>query len=79
MIQRPSGIYYRDNAAFNKFQFNLNTGLSFRFGNKSKIQWSLGPEFSLGMNKLMKDDYTKKQYLLYSGLTGRLFFQKRNK
>jgi Outer membrane protein beta-barrel domain len=73
-----SGIYYRDNAAFNKFQFNLNTGLSVRFGNKSKIQWSLGPEFSLGMSKLMKDDFTKKQYLLYRGLTGRLFFQKRN-
>lgn len=74
-----NGIYYRENEAFNKFQFNLTTGLSFRFGNKSKVQWSVGPEFSLGMNKLMKDDYTKKQYLLYSGLTGRLFFQKRHK
>jgi hypothetical protein len=73
------GIYYRDNAAFNKFQFNLNTGLSFRFGNKNKIQWSLGPELSLGMNKLMKDDYTKKQYLLYSGITGRIIFAKKNK
>lgn len=74
-----NGIYYHDDDAFNKFQFNLTTGLSFRFGNKGKIQWSLGPELSFGMNKLMKDDYTKKQYLLYSGLTGRLFFQKRNK
>lgn len=72
-----NGIYYRDNAAFNKFQFNLNTGLSFRFGNKNKVQWSLGPEFSLGLNRLMKDDYTKKQYLLYSGLTGRLLFPKK--
>ncbi|MEP7374211.1 MAG: outer membrane beta-barrel protein [Chitinophagaceae bacterium] len=72
------GIYYRDNAAFNKFRFNLNTGLSFRFGDKNKVQWALGPELSLGMNKLMKDDYTKKQYLLYGGLTGRLYFKKRN-
>jgi len=74
-----NGIYYRENDAFNKFQFNLSTGISFRFGSKSKMIWSLGPEFSLGMNKLMKDDYTKKQYLLYSGLTGRLFFKKRSK
>jgi hypothetical protein len=72
------GIYYKDNAAFNKFQFNLNTGVSFRFGGKNKMQWSLGPELSLGMNKLMKDDYTKKQYLLYGGLTGRLYLKKRN-
>ena len=71
------GIYYRDNAAFNKLQFNLNTGLSLRFGSKNKIQWSLGPELSLGMNKLMKDEYTKKKYPLYGGFTGRLFFQKK--
>jgi hypothetical protein len=73
------GIYYRDNAAFNKFRFNVNTGLAFRFGNNNNVQWSLGPELSLGMNKLMKDEYTKKQYLLYGGLTGRLYFKKRSK
>ena len=72
-----SGIYYRDNAAFNKFQLNLTTGFSLRFGSKSKVQWSLGPELSLGMNKLMKDDYTKKQYPMYGGITGRVFFQKK--
>ena len=71
------GIYYRDNAAFNKFQFNLQSGFSFRLGNKGKVQWSLGPELSLSMNKLNKDDYSKKQYLLYGGMTGRLFFQKK--
>lgn len=73
------GVYYRNNDAFNKIRFNLNTGFSFRFGNKKKIQWSLGPELSLGMNKLMKDDYTNKQYLLYGGMTGRIIFSKKNK
>ncbi len=73
------GVYYRNNDAFNKIQFNLNTGVSFRFGNKNKIQWSLGPELSLGMNKLVKDDYAKKQYLLYGGMTGRINFVKKNK
>ncbi len=74
-----SGIYYRDDAAFNKFQWNLNTGFSFRLGNKNKVQWSIGPELSMGMNKLMKDDYTKKRYLLYGGISGKLYFQKKKK
>jgi hypothetical protein len=72
-----NGIYYHDDAAFNKFHWSLNTGFSFRFGSKNKIQWSIGPELSLGMNKLTKDDYTRKQYLLYGGLTGRIIFDKK--
>jgi hypothetical protein len=72
-----SGIYYYDKAAFNKFHWNLNTGFSVRFGSKNKIQWSLGPELSLGMNKLTKDDYTRNQYLLYGGITGKIIFAKK--
>jgi len=72
------GIYYRDKAAFNKFRFNMLTGLSFRFGVKSKVKWSIGPELSMGMNKLMKDSYLANQYLFYGGVTGRIFFNKRN-
>jgi hypothetical protein len=72
-----SGIYYNDDDAFNKLHWNLNTGFSFKFGNKRKIQWSLGPELSLGMNKLTKDDNNRNQFLLYGGLTGRLIFAKK--
>ncbi|MGZ8558407.1 MAG: outer membrane beta-barrel protein [Chitinophagaceae bacterium] len=72
------GIYFRTKDAFNKVQVNFNTGFSFRFGNKSKLQWSLGPELSLGLNKLMKTEFTTKQYLLYSGITGRIMFTKKN-
>ncbi len=71
-----NGIYYHDKKAFNKFNWNLNTGFSFKLGNKSKLQWSLGPEISLGMNKLTKDN-TRKQYLLYGGITGRIIFTKK--
>lgn len=71
-----SGIYYHDKKAFNKFNWNLNTGFSFKLGNKNKLQWSLGPEISLGMNKLTKDN-TRKQYLLYGGITGRIIFAKK--
>ena len=71
------GIYYSDNKAFNRFQFNLHSGFAFRFGIGKAVQWSVGPEVSLGMNKLVKDAYTKKQYMLYGGLTGRLIFSKK--
>lgn len=71
------GIYYHDKAAFNKFHWNLNTGFSFRFGNKNKIKWSLGPELSLAMNKLTKDNYARNQFLLYGGITGKVIFSKK--
>lgn len=71
------GIYYRDKALFNKIHFNLNSGFSLRFGTNKKMQWSLGPELSLGMSKLSKDTYDKKQHLLYGGITSRLFFSKK--
>ncbi|RYY14499.1 MAG: hypothetical protein EOO04_30125, partial [Chitinophagaceae bacterium] len=71
------GRYYHDKKAFNKLQWNINTGFSFRFGIRNKIQWSVGPEISLGMNKLMKDGYTPTQYLLYGGITGRIFLTKK--
>ncbi|WP_276500601.1 outer membrane beta-barrel protein [Terrimonas pollutisoli] len=71
------GIYYRDNDIFNKWQVNLNTGFSFLFGKSQKIQWSVGPEISFGMNKLMKDAYSDKQYLLYGGLSGRIIFPRK--
>ena len=73
------GIYYHDKDAYNKFQFNLHTGFAFRFGNNSNIQWSVGPELSMAMNKLANDPYSKKQYLMYGGVTGRLIFSKKNK
>lgn len=71
------GIYYEDKNAFNKVQLNLHTGFAIRFGVNRKMQWSIGPEFSMGASKLVKDAYNKKQYLFYSGLTGRLIFSKK--
>lgn len=71
------GIYYRDAAIFNKWQFNLNTGFSFLFGKPQKLQWSIGPDISLGMKKLVKDAYNQRQYLLYGGLSGRIIFSRK--
>lgn len=71
------GIYYKDRNAYNKFQFNVHTGLDVKFGIGNRVQWSVGPELSMTMNKLVNEPYSKKQYLLYGGLTGRIFFLKK--
>lgn len=72
------GVYYKEADVFNKWHFNLNTGFSFRFGNK--MQWSVGPELSLDMTRLVKQElYTKKRYLLYGGLSAKLFLPQRKK
>lgn len=73
------GIYYHDKSAFNKFQLSLNTGLSFRFGNKRAIQWSIGPDFSMGLGKMVKVEYDKKQYPLFIGLQGRIYLPGRKR
>ncbi len=70
------GIYYRDKDAFSKMHLNINTGFAFRFGNK-KLQYSIGPELSMDMRRLMKDATQPKQYFLYGGLTGRVLFTKK--
>jgi hypothetical protein len=70
------GIYYRDKDGFSKMHLNINTGFAFRFGN-NKIQYSIGPELSMDMRRLMKDATQPKQYFLYGGLTGRVLFTKK--
>lgn len=74
------GIYYRNTPALNKLHFNLISGLSFRFGDKNKMQWSVGPEFSMDMSPLLNHDAVlKKRYLLYGGLTARFLLPGKKK
>jgi hypothetical protein len=74
------GIYYKDKKAFNKLHLNVISGLSFRFGDKNKLQWSVGPEFSMDMTRLLKYDVIlKKRYLLYGGLTARFILPGKKK
>ena len=74
------GIYFRDDRAFKRFHFNVQSGLALQFGNNKRISWSVGPTISLDMTRLMKEDvFTNKRYFLYTGLTGKLFFSPRKK
>lgn len=74
------GIYYKNDKAFKKLHFNMQTGFALQFGNNKKIQWSLGPTLSVDMTRLMKEDvFTQKRYFLFTGLTGRVFLSSRKK
>ena len=82
------GIYYKNQNAFNKFHFNLNTGIAFRIGKPNKLQWSIGPEVSMDMTGLAKDSEpaanassvssSQKRYFIYGGITGRVYLKKKN-
>ncbi|MET0465170.1 MAG: porin family protein [Chitinophagaceae bacterium] len=72
------GTYYHDRNAFKRFQFSFTTGVSFRFGNHRSMQWSIGPEASMGLRKMVKTEYDTRQYPLYIGVQGRIYLP-RNK
>lgn len=71
------GMYYKDKDAYNRFSFNLNTAFYLKFGSQRKFSWMVGPEVSLDMSRLVKDAYGNKQYLLYGGVTGRIYIPKK--
>jgi hypothetical protein len=74
------GIYYKSKEAFNKLHFGFLSGLSLRFGDRNKLQWSIGPEFSMDMTGLLKQDVIlEKRYLLYGGVTARMFLPGKKK
>jgi hypothetical protein len=73
-----AGIYYENKEVYNKLHVGLTTGFAFRFGNNKKMQWSLGPDLSMDMTGLMKENpILKKRYLIYGGVTARFFLKKK--
>jgi hypothetical protein len=71
------GIYYRDEDAFNKMQFAIGTGLSYRFKTKKGTEWVMGPQLSFNTSSLLTNDH--RQYLFFGGLNAQLFFPKKKK
>jgi hypothetical protein len=73
------GIYYQNKAAFNKFHFNVGTGLSLRLKGKNNAEWIVGPELSLDTRKLINNPLDQKQYLFYGGISTRFLFPQKKK
>jgi hypothetical protein len=67
------GINYKNPNAYNKVHISLNSGLSVRFGQENKLQWSIGPEFSMDMTHVLKSDFIlRDRYFMYGGITARV-------
>ncbi len=73
------GVYYRDKKAFQRFHLALASGVHFQWGKPGKLSWSIGPEVSLDMNRLVKNVYDRKQYPFYFGLNSRIFLPVKKK
>ena len=73
------GVYDRDKKAFQRFHLALASGVHFQWGKPGKLSWSIGPEVSLDMNRLVKNVYDRKQYPFYVGLNSRIFLPVKKK
>ncbi|MGC4039210.1 MAG: outer membrane beta-barrel protein [Chitinophagaceae bacterium] len=62
------GVYYDGNRDFNKTQFNISTGFSFRFAGNGRWQWNIGPEIYVSATKLFDNTYDANKHPLYGGL-----------
>ncbi|MET0634612.1 MAG: hypothetical protein ABWZ25_01210 [Chitinophagaceae bacterium] len=74
LIYTPNlgGSYYRDKHAYNRFRLNAGTGIDLLVG-KGKLRWSVGPEVSVSLNKLISTESDNQQYLYYGGVSGRIY------
>jgi hypothetical protein len=71
-----SGVYYKNNSAFNKTQVNAITGFAIGFyKNKNLIQ--VGPEIQYGLTNILQSNLNTKQHFFYGGLKLSLIPQKK--
>ena len=68
------GIYYKDKSAYNKMHFSLGAGLSFGWHTKNGSEWTIGPDLSFDMSRLVKND---NQYLMFGGIKTKILFPKK--
>jgi len=71
------GIYFHNKSSFTRTHINLMAGLSYHFD--KGFEWSIGPQFYFDASKLMKNDFDKRKYFLYSGIDARMFIGKKKK
>jgi hypothetical protein len=68
------GIYFHNKSSFTRTHINLMAGLSYHFD--KGFEWSIGPQFYFDASKLIKNDFDKRKYFLYSGIDARIFIGK---
>jgi len=63
------GIYYKDDALFNKTQFNFMTGISVGLLQRTKHPMWIGPDLRYALSPLVKKEVSKGQYIWSAGIT----------
>ena len=71
-----TGVYYKDNDLFNKFQASLSAGVALSLFNASRTPVQVGPHFEYGFTNLMKREVSASKHLFYFGLNTRIFLRK---
>ena len=73
------GIYFHDRSLFAKQHFNLVSGISYHSAIAKKFDWSIGPQFSFDLSRIISSDLDRRKYLLYGGIDSRVFFEKKKR
>ncbi len=73
------GIYFHDKSLFTRSHLNMESGISYHFAAAKKFEWSIGPQFSFDISKIIKSDVDKRKYFLYGGIDTKIFFEKKKK
>jgi Outer membrane protein beta-barrel domain len=74
-----TGTYSYKTSAFTKAHVNFMSGISYHFITSKNFEWSIGPQFSFDVSRLIKSDVDRRKYILYGGIDSRLFFEKKKK
>lgn len=70
------GVYYKDNALFNKTQWAASTGFNVKLFNQSRHPLSVGPVMRYNMTPLLQKDYSTGQHLWSVGLRASVLLKK---
>ncbi len=73
------GVYFHDKSLFAKQHFNLVSGISYHSAIAKKFEWSIGPQFSFDLSRIIKSDLDRRKYFLYGGFDSRVFFAKKKR
>ncbi len=63
-----SGSYYRDNAAFNKTQFNISAGLLISLSRNTKNPFLIGPDLNFSLTKMANSGIYKNRHYSFIGI-----------
>jgi hypothetical protein len=71
-----TGLYYKNETAFNRIQVNAATAVLAGFP-RNRIDWQIGPQIEYGLTGLLNKNLAHSEHLLYLGLKFSVLFGKK--